>query len=131
MKQLSVENIIKIPEGGSAVFLFYSLVFATLRVPMLLLWKGFTKTDVIPTLSRPSLGGSTSVVTVEAKARAVTVKGPRGTLHREFKHIDVQLTKISPTKLKVLLWHAGRKHAACLRTIASGILNMIKGVTKV
>ena len=71
------------------------------------------------------------IVTVESKARVVTVKGPRGTLRREFKHVDLQLERINAHKMKVLLWHAGRKHAACLRTIASGILNMIKGVTKV
>lgn len=71
------------------------------------------------------------IVTVNAKARVVTVKGPRGTLRREFKHVDLQLEMISAHKMKVLLWHAGRKHAACLRTVASGIMNMIKGVTKV
>jgi hypothetical protein len=34
----------------------------------------------------------------------------------------------SATKIKLVVWHGGRKHVACLRTIRSAIENMIQGV---
>lgn len=37
---------------------------------------------------------------------------------------------MTPKKLKITLWHANRKHSACLRTVCSHIQNMITGVTK-
>ena len=44
--------------------------------------------------------------------------------------MDLRLVK-SPkgTKLKFVVWHAGRKHLACLRTAKAAVANMIKGVT--
>ena len=39
------------------------------------------------------------------------VKGPKG------------------SKLKFIVWHAGRKHLACLRTAKAAVVNMFKGVT--
>lgn len=69
-------------------------------------------------------------MTVEAKARVVTVTGPRGTLKKAFKHVDCEITQVSKSKLRVLVWHGDRKHIACIRTVASHIKNMIKGTTK-
>jgi len=44
--------------------------------------------------------------------------------------MDLRLVK-SPkgTKLKFVVWHASRKHLACLRTAKAAVANMIKGVT--
>ena len=69
-------------------------------------------------------------VTLKTKSRKVYVKGPRGELSREFKHVDLDIQRISETKLRVKVWHGARKHIACIRTCCSHIENMIKGVTK-
>jgi large subunit ribosomal protein L9e len=69
-------------------------------------------------------------VTVAVKARVVTVKGPRGTLTRALKHVNMEITLLSDRALRVVVWHGGRKHVACIRTVCSHIENMIKGVTK-
>lgn len=42
-------------------------------------------------------------VTVDVKARVVTVVGPRGTLTRDFKHLSVEITKDAKGLIKVLL----------------------------
>ena len=77
-------------------------------------------------------------VEVEVKARTVTVKGPRGTLTRDFKHIDVDLQIVGGADdegnekkfVRVDLWFASRKQLACVRTICSHIDNMFVGVTQ-
>ncbi|KAK9707939.1 60S ribosomal protein L9B, partial [Basidiobolus ranarum] len=69
-------------------------------------------------------------VTVDIKARVVRVKGPRGTLSNNFHHVNMEIKKISATKIRLVVWHGVRKHVACLRTISSLIQNMIIGVTK-
>ncbi len=69
-------------------------------------------------------------VILKVKSRSVYVKGPRGELNKNFKHVDVDMQKLSETKLRVKVWHGGRKHIACIRTVCSHIENMIKGVTK-
>ncbi|ORY05117.1 large subunit ribosomal protein L9e, variant [Basidiobolus meristosporus CBS 931.73] len=69
-------------------------------------------------------------VTVDVKARVVRVKGPRGTLSKDFHHVNMDIKKISATKIRLVIWHGARKHVACLRTIRSLIQNMITGVTK-
>jgi len=70
-------------------------------------------------------------VTVTSKSREITVKGPRGTLCRAFKHIslDIQIVD-NGTKIKVDLWFGNRENVAAIRTITSHIENMITGVTK-
>lgn len=68
-------------------------------------------------------------VTVALKGRQVTVTGPRGTLVENFAHVSVEITRIGKNKMKVAVWHGARKHLACIRTVCSSILNMIKGVT--
>ena len=75
-------------------------------------------------------------VDVSIKSRLVTVTGPRGTLKKNLRHVnmDIQLKPHLVKGKKVLslaVWQGGRKHVACLRTIRSGINNMIVGVTKV
>jgi hypothetical protein len=70
-------------------------------------------------------------VSVTIKSRLVTVKGPRGELTKSLRHIDMEIKKVGDKKIKLVVWHGGRKHVACLRTVRSLITNMINGVTKV
>lgn len=70
-------------------------------------------------------------VSVSVKSRLVTVKGPRGELTKSLRHINMEIKKVSDKKIKLIVWHGGRKHVACLRTVRSLITNMIQGVTKV
>lgn len=54
-------------------------------------------------------------------------------LHQDIKHInmDVRVVKTPKgPKVKFIVWHGGRKHVACLRTVKSLIENMIIGVTE-
>lgn len=67
-------------------------------------------------------------VTIKLKSREVTVKGPRGTLVRNFRHLNLELTLVGKKKLRVDVWFAKRKELACVKTICSHIENMIKGV---
>jgi large subunit ribosomal protein L9e len=76
----------------------------------------------------PSLFWLTSV-DVKVKARSVTVKGPRGELTRDFKHINMDLKKVG-NEVRVDLWFAKRAELACVRTVCSHIDNMIVGVTR-
>jgi len=70
-------------------------------------------------------------VSLTVKSRLVTVKGPRGELSKSLRHIDMEIKKIGDKKVRLIVWHGGRKHVACLRTVRSLILNMVNGVTKV
>lgn len=72
-------------------------------------------------------------VQVAVKSRLITVTGPRGTLTKNVRHVnmDIRLIKTKTTKVTLAVWQGGRKHVACLRTIKSLITNMITGVTKV
>merc|ERR1712221_40813 len=67
-------------------------------------------------------------VTVVLKGRSISVTGPRGTLHRNFNHLNLELTRVGKNKIRVDVWFALRKQLACLRTICSHIENLIKGV---
>merc|ERR1712050_69420 len=69
-------------------------------------------------------------VTINVKARNVTVKGPRGTLRKNFKHAMVDIRMISAKKLVVEKWFGTKKELAGVRTCCSHIENMIKGVTR-
>nr|AFM89948.1 60S ribosomal protein L9 [Callorhinchus milii] len=70
-------------------------------------------------------------VEVALKGRRVVVKGPRGTLRREFNHINLELSLlgIKKKKLRVDKWWGNRKELPTVRTICSHVQNMIKGVT--
>ncbi|GAX80157.1 hypothetical protein CEUSTIGMA_g7595.t1 [Chlamydomonas eustigma] len=72
-------------------------------------------------------------VTVEVKGRAVRVKGPRGTLQKDFRHIgvDMFLKEEDGKKELVVDCHFGkRKNLASIRTVISHVQNLITGVTK-
>jgi len=72
-------------------------------------------------------------VDVTVKSRIITVKGPRGNLVKNVRHIDMDIRLVkskNSAKVTLAVWQGGRKHVACLRTIRSLISNMIKGVTK-
>lgn len=68
-------------------------------------------------------------IEVESKSRTITVTGPRGTLKRTFKHVQLDLVKVD-NKLRIDLWFGTRKQIATIRTIYSHIENMIIGVTQ-
>ncbi|KAL0629311.1 60S ribosomal protein L9 [Plecturocebus cupreus] len=70
-------------------------------------------------------------VDITLKGRTVIVKGPRGTLRRDFNHINVELSLLGKEKkrLRVDKWWGNRKELATVRTICSHVQNMIKGVT--
>jgi large subunit ribosomal protein L9e len=72
-------------------------------------------------------------IEVSIKSRLISVTGPRGTLTKNIRHVDmdIRLLKGKTTKVTLAVWQGGRKHVACLRTIKSLITNMITGVTKV
>ncbi|ELW72802.1 60S ribosomal protein L9 [Tupaia chinensis] len=61
----------------------------------------------------------------------IIVKHPRGTLRRDFNHINVELSLLGKKKkrLQVDKWWGNRKELATVRTICSHVQNMIKGVT--
>ena len=67
-------------------------------------------------------------VKVEVKNRRVVVKGPRGTLRRDFSHQFVDIRK-EGNKVFVDLWFGLHKNISVVRTICSHIRNMITGVT--
>jgi len=72
-------------------------------------------------------------VTVEVKARQVRVKGPRGVLTRDFKHLSVDMYLVEEEgqkKLKVDCHFGKKKKLASIRTACSHVSNLIKGVTK-
>jgi large subunit ribosomal protein L9e len=69
-------------------------------------------------------------VTVQIKARIVTVTGPRGTLTKNLNHINVTFTKLSDKQIKITVHNGDRKHVAALRTVKSLVANLITGVTK-
>mmetsp|Transcript_74028 Transcript_74028/g.163491 ORF Transcript_74028/g.163491 Transcript_74028/m.163491 type:complete len:194 (-) Transcript_74028:235-816(-) len=75
-----------------------------------------------------------SDVSIEVKGRRIRVKGQRGTLTREFKHIalDMFLTKNDngETVFNVEAHFTKRKPLACLRTTISHVQNLVLGVTK-
>ena len=70
-------------------------------------------------------------VTATVKARVVTVKGPRGTITKDFKHLQIELTVAEDGKsLKVARWFTSGKQGAAIRSACSHISNMFIGVTK-
>lgn len=58
------------------------------------------------------------LVTIDVKARVVTVKGPKGQLQRDFKHLAVDISKVDEGKtLKVDLWFGTRENIATIRYV--------------
>ncbi|QPG74748.1 60S ribosomal protein L9B [Brettanomyces nanus] len=68
-------------------------------------------------------------VTVSIQSRFVKVVGPRGTLTKDLKHIDVTFVKVSKDLIQVHIHNGDKRHVAKLRTTKSLISNMITGVT--
>ncbi|PVU86492.1 hypothetical protein BB559_004280 [Furculomyces boomerangus] len=71
-----------------------------------------------------------SGVTVEFKSRQIKVTGPRGSLFRDLRNIDMDIKRVGKDKIRIIIWHGARKQIACIRTVCSHIQNMITGVTK-
>jgi len=73
-------------------------------------------------------------VDITVKSRLITVTGPRGTLTKNVRHVDMDIKVVKGKKgtlVTFAVWSGGRKHVACLNTIRSLINNMVTGVTKV
>ncbi|KAM9074485.1 large ribosomal subunit protein uL6-like [Balaenoptera ricei] len=69
-------------------------------------------------------------VNITLKGCTVIVKGPRGTLQRDFNHINVELSLLGKKKrLRVDKWWGIRKELVTVCTICSHVQSMIKGVT--
>jgi len=68
-------------------------------------------------------------VTVTSRARHVVVKGPRGTLERSFRHLQVDI-RVFKKNVQVEVWWGDRKHTAAVRTVCSHIKNLMTGVTE-
>ncbi|XP_059892358.1 large ribosomal subunit protein uL6-like [Gadus macrocephalus] len=70
-------------------------------------------------------------VEIKLKGRTVIVKGPRGTLRREFNHINLELSLLGKKnkKLRADKWWGNGKELATVRNICSHVQNMVKGVT--
>ena len=68
-------------------------------------------------------------VTVTTNARTVTVKGSRGSLKRNFSHLQLDIRK-EGKRVVVELWLGNRANIASVRTVCTHIKNMITGVTK-
>jgi len=73
----------------------------------------------------------TVIVEISIKSRKVIVRGPRGLLRRDFRHMSVDIKKIGKNQLLVEKWFGTRKELAAVKTVCSHIENMMKGVTKV
>jgi len=70
-------------------------------------------------------------VTVSVTARKATVKGPRGTLVQDLRHLPVDIKQSEDGKtITVERWFTAGKMAASIRTVCSHLDNMIIGVTK-
>ena len=56
------------------------------------------------------------IVSVEVKARVVTVKGAKGTLSRDFRHMNLDMNKVDDGKqLRVDVWFGNREAVAAIR----------------
>jgi large subunit ribosomal protein L9e len=71
-------------------------------------------------------------VEVNLHARKISVKGPRGSLSRDFTYlprIDIHHDK-EERKIVFTMFFSSRKRLSCLRTCESHISNLFDGVTK-
>merc|ERR1711892_1535099 len=60
------------------------------------------------------------------KARAVTVKGPRGSLTKSFKHLAVDIYMTDKQTIKIEKWFGKKKQIAAVRTVCSHVNNLYK-----
>ena len=68
-------------------------------------------------------------VQVEVEGKVVTVKGPLGTLTRDFSHAPVEI-RLDGNKVVVEAYWPKKRERAMIGTVAAHIRNMITGVTK-
>ncbi|ORY93988.1 ribosomal protein L6, alpha-beta domain-containing protein [Syncephalastrum racemosum] len=68
-------------------------------------------------------------VKVVINSRIITVTGPRGTLTKNLRHLNIEIKRVQ-NKLTFTVFHGVRKHVAAIRTVRSLVHNMIVGVTK-
>jgi len=69
-------------------------------------------------------------IDITVNKRVIVVKGPRGLLEKNFKHLAVDIYLKGPRVLTVEKWFGTKKELAAVRTICTHVENMIKGVTK-
>merc|ERR1711976_703099 len=69
-------------------------------------------------------------IDVSLKSRVVTVKGPRGTLTKSFKHLALDISMPNKKTVRVEKWFGKRKELAAVRTVCSHITNLFTVVTK-
>merc|ERR1712014_276041 len=69
-------------------------------------------------------------VAVTVKSRVVTVKGPRGTLTKSFKHLAVDISMPNKKTVRVEKWFGKKKELAAVRTVCSHITNLMNGVSR-
>lgn len=69
-------------------------------------------------------------VSAKVNARVVTIRGPRGKLTRDFKHLAMDMRMVNRKKVLVEKWFGAKKEIAAVRTVCSHIDNMIKGESK-
>ncbi|GFT59450.1 60S ribosomal protein L9 [Trichonephila clavipes] len=69
-------------------------------------------------------------VQVKVRARIVSVRGPRGSSQKNFRHAQIDFQLQGNDKLIVTKYFGIRKELATIRSICSHIENMIKGVTQ-
>merc|ERR1712156_1013534 len=69
-------------------------------------------------------------VEASVKARVVTVKGPRGSLSRSFRHLAVDIFMPDKQTVTVEKHFGKRKELAAVRTVCSIIQNAITGVMR-
>ena len=70
-------------------------------------------------------------VKVAIKDRVVTVTGPKGTLKRDLRHLQLDFRNDKKQgKLSAIRWFGNRIEIACIKTALTHIRNMVTGVTK-
>ncbi|KAK8049115.1 60s ribosomal protein l9 protein [Apiospora phragmitis] len=69
-------------------------------------------------------------VSVQIKARNVTVTGPEGKLSKDLSHLAVNFSHPKKNVIGIEIHHGARKNVAALRTVRTLINNLITGVTK-
>lgn len=66
-------------------------------------------------------------VSCKVNARIITIRGPRGNLTRDFRHLAMDIRMVNRKKVMVEKWFGSKKEIAAVRTVCSHIENMIKG----
>lgn len=70
-------------------------------------------------------------VKIQVNGRCVTVTGPRGTLKRDLRHMQLNFRVINKGAVfAITRWFGNALDAACIRTALSAVRNMVVGVTK-